>query len=285
MQRAVAALPLRLAYPRVVPAGRADVRAVGAAAATLSVFCLGASRVLWRGEPALDGVPGRAQEVFRYLLLHRERPVRRERITATLWPTLGEAAARNNFNVSLYALRRALARLEPAAAFVCHDAGAYALNPALETWIDRDLYLAHLAHAQARLESRDLAGARAAFDAADALREADLFAEAPYCEWLEPFRREVRDAMLEAGDGLTARLYDLGDLDGCVQVARRIVTIDPCNEHMQRRLMRCFARLDQHHLALRQFYACRDALARELDTIPGLETVALFDRLRRRQPV
>jgi hypothetical protein len=49
--------------------------------------------------------------------------------------------------------------------------------------------------------------------------------------------------------------------------------------------MRCFARLDQHHLALRQFYACRDALARELDTIPGLETVALFDRLRRRQPV
>jgi DNA-binding SARP family transcriptional activator len=39
------------------------------------------------------------------------------------------------------------------------------------------------------------------------------------------------------------------------------------------------------HLALRQYHFCIDALSRELNLIPSPQTVALYQQIRRRQPI
>ena len=44
--------------------------------------------------------------------------------------------------------------------------------------------------------------------------------------------------------------------------------------------MSTYAQLGQHHLAMRQFEDCADALRAELDLTPGPETMALFARMR-----
>ena len=64
-----------------------------------------------------------------------------------------------------------------------------------------------------------------------------------------------------------------------------VVQRDPCREDAHRRLMRCFTRQGQPHLALRQYQACVDALDHELGVDPDPATTALAQQIRVHQPV
>jgi DNA-binding SARP family transcriptional activator len=47
--------------------------------------------------------------------------------------------------------------------------------------------------------------------------------------------------------------------------------------------MRCYARQNQHPLALRQYQACAEALRKELDVPPDEKTTALHEHIRKRE--
>jgi len=64
-----------------------------------------------------------------------------------------------------------------------------------------------------------------------------------------------------------------------------VVQRDPCREDAHRRLMRCFTRQGQPHLALRQYQACVDALDHELGVDPDPAATALAQQIRLHQPV
>jgi DNA-binding SARP family transcriptional activator len=70
-----------------------------------------------------------------------------------------------------------------------------------------------------------------------------------------------------------------------VALCRQLVAGDPCREEAHRRLMRCYSRQGQPHLALRQYLACADALQRELGVDPEPATAGLADQLRGHQPI
>ena len=97
---------------------------------------------------------------------------------------------------------------------------------------------------------------------------------------------EVPVVVLEDGSYRLGGLY-LGrhQYGACVALSRLLVQRDPCHEDAQRRLMRCYTRQGQPHLALRQYQACADALDRELGVDPDPATVALAQQIRRHQPV
>jgi DNA-binding SARP family transcriptional activator len=50
-------------------------------------------------------------------------------------------------------------------------------------------------------------------------------------------------------------------------------------------MMRCYSRLGQLHLAIRQYHLCAATLSRELSLAPGQETTELFAGIRRGEPV
>jgi DNA-binding SARP family transcriptional activator len=63
-------------------------------------------------------------------------------------------------------------------------------------------------------------------------------------------------------------------------VARRILAMDPCNERVRRQLMRCYAAMDQRHLALAQYHRLTGLLWTALRVTPSAETTELYQRLR-----
>jgi DNA-binding SARP family transcriptional activator len=69
-------------------------------------------------------------------------------------------------------------------------------------------------------------------------------------------------------------------LQDCIAVNRKITAVEMGDEHAHRRLMDCFARLNQRHLALRQYQLCTEALAKEFDLKPSQETVALYKTIK-----
>jgi DNA-binding SARP family transcriptional activator len=127
--------------------------------------------------------------------------------------------------------------------------------------------------------------AAAEYERAVALYQGDFLADDPYEEWPVLTREHLLLTYLDALDRLSGLYFGQHQYGACVALSRQLVQRDPCREEAQRRLMRCYARLGQPHLALRQFQACADALHRELGVEPDPATAAVAQLLRQHQPV
>ena len=98
-------------------------------------------------------------------------------------------------------------------------------------------------------------------------------------------RERLRVVYLDTLDRLSHLYFTQGRYGSCATLCQVIVQRDPCREDAHRRLMRCFSRQGQTHLALRQYQVCADALRAELAVDPDPSTVALRDQIRSHQPV
>ena len=163
--------------------------------------------------------------------------------------------------------------------------GTYRLGPQLRLWLDTDEFERHVAGGRRLDAAGDPAGAAAEYERALALYQGDFLADDPYEDWPGTTREHLLLAYLDVLDRLASLAFDQGQYGACVALCRLLVEKDPCREDGHRRLMRCFTRQGQPHLALRQYQACADALDRELGVDPDPATVALADRIRRHQPV
>jgi len=137
----------------LVPAAN-ETTCARSAAPVLSVHVLGPFRASLNDRVIEDWPNCRGKAIFKYLLLHRRHPVARETLIERFWPEAAPDAARNNLNVAIHRLRRALGR--DGFPFVLFSGGQYLLNPELVVAIDADAFLAHAARATALERDQDL---------------------------------------------------------------------------------------------------------------------------------
>jgi DNA-binding SARP family transcriptional activator len=257
----------------------------GDAPDVLAIQCLGSFCVM-HGERKLEPWPNRrAKAVFKYLVIHRETPVAKETLMEVFWPDTGVSAARNNLNVTVHALRRFLRDAHSKVSHVVFRDGCYLIDPILPVWVDANEFERLAAAGEEHERRGQLPEAVRDLHAAEALYQGGLFDDDPYEEWVQALRRELQDRYV----GVLERLGDLyravEDDRGCLDVARKIIAVEPFREAAHRELMRCYARQGQQHLALRQYLDCASALQDALDTRPEPRTVELYGQIRRREPV
>jgi DNA-binding SARP family transcriptional activator len=251
----------------------------------IEVYMLSPFRV-FANDRAIDEWPNcKGKAIFKYLATHRGQPVAKEVLMDVFWPDAEPDAARNNLNVAIYGLRKALARADPDYAFVLFRQGCYSLNPALRMWVDVEAFVGHLRQARAAEQSDDIAGAMAQYRVALAIYHGPLLVEDRYENWLAPYRQSLRDSYAELLNRLATHTFGEGDFESCAAIGTKLLEVDNCDEQAHRLLMRCYGRMGHAHLALRQYHFCVDALARELNLIPSPQTVALFQQIRQRQPI
>jgi DNA-binding SARP family transcriptional activator len=253
-------------------------------AQVLSVQLLGRLRVRL-DDVAVDVRPSsRGRSLFKYLVTHRDPWPLREQLMDTFWPEAAPAAARNSLNVAVHGLRRAFRDSARGPVVVLED-GAYRLGPQLRLWLDSDEFEHHVAGGR-QLEAAGVPAAAAAeYERALALYQGDFLADDPYEEWPATTREHLLLDYLDVLDRLSAIWFDGHQYGASVALCRLLVERDPCREDGHRRLMRCYSRQGQPHLALRQYQACADALDRDLGVEPDPATVALAEQIRRHRPV
>jgi DNA-binding SARP family transcriptional activator len=256
-----------------------DVREV------LAIQCLGAFCVL-HGDRRLEPWPSRrAKAVFKYLVIHRDRPVQKDTLMEVFWPDTGADAARNNLNVAVHALRRFLREAHAKTSHVVFKDGCYAIDPALPIWVDREEFERLVAAGEEHERSGRLPEAVRDLHAAEVLYQGGLFDDEPYEEWMLERRRELQDRYVGVLDRLGELYRTVEDDRACIEVARKMLAVEPFREAAHRELMRCYAREGQPHLALRQYLDCARALEEALDTRPGAKTVELYEQIRGHEPV
>jgi DNA-binding SARP family transcriptional activator len=240
--------------------GRLDVRVAGARVAS------------WGGQ--------RTRTLFQYLLMHR-RPVHREVLMELLWPGHTYPSARNNLNVCVYGLRRALGSSCPGARYVVYSDACYSLNRALDWDIDRDRFVDTAERGRRSEDHETPAGTVAVLERAVSAYGGPLFDGDPAADWFLPERTALQELFLQVLERLATLLAEQGDVDGAQHALERLLREDDCRESAHRLLMRCFARRGQRDLVARQFQRCAARLDADLDITPSAETVDLFHALTR----
>ncbi|MFF1834310.1 BTAD domain-containing putative transcriptional regulator [Streptomyces sp. NPDC058231] len=106
----------------------------------------------------------------------------------------------------------------------------------------------------------------------------ELLPEDRYADWAgERCRRleALRDQLVPA---LAERLLTAGRVDEAVEVVRSAVDRSPADEVLNLLATRVWCDIGRPRQAIRQYHACREALADELGVRPGAELEALHSR-------
>jgi DNA-binding SARP family transcriptional activator len=270
--------------PEPMPAPAGPVTGYPAPEADIAASALGPLevRVCGRRVPRWNSLKARA--VFQYLLVHQDRPTRRDVLMALQWPDHSHTSARNNLNVALYSLRNTLDGLGQDAQPILYRDGCYILNPDLTWWIDRNEFLSSVDHArQARLADRP-GQVIDAYSRAIKLYRGPLFEDDGAGDWYLPEQRRLNDLYGQALEDLAETHLELGQLPEALQFGQLAIGNDPCSEAMHRLLMRCYASKNQQQLVNRQYSVCIAALRAELGVTPSEETTQLFRELIERRP-
>ncbi|HEX2502643.1 MAG TPA: BTAD domain-containing putative transcriptional regulator [Miltoncostaeaceae bacterium] len=216
---------------------------------TLEVRCLGPTRLTAGG--AAIAPPRRSRLVFQYLVARRRRPVPRDVLLEAFWPGSSPRAARNSLNVAVTLLRRAFRPVYGDCPIVVFRDEAYALEPGLDVWVDREEF-GRLAREGDRLRrAGDLAEAVSAYRRADALYGGPLFEEEPYEDWIVTARREVEGEHLDVLGHLGDCLASLGEHETSAEAYRRILAAEPHRDDVRRLLAERYEALGRPGLAQR----------------------------------
>jgi DNA-binding SARP family transcriptional activator/tetratricopeptide (TPR) repeat protein len=231
-----------------------------------------------RLEDDLRGRQGRL--LFAYLVLHRERPVRRDELAEALWAGTGAPAGYD----SLLAppLSRLRKTLGPG---VLEGRSELQLRLADDAWIDWEAARSGVRTAQRALAAEELQDAwdhaRAALEIAGGGLLPGL--EAP---WIDGKRSELADLRVEALEALAVAGARLGAAawPEAEQAARAAVQAEPFRESARAALMEVLRARGNVAEALRVYEGVRVLLREELGAAPGPALVALHEQLLRDEP-
>jgi DNA-binding SARP family transcriptional activator len=104
-------------------------------------------------------------------------------------------------------------------------------------------------------------------------------------DWSVLPRERLRVDYLDTLDRLSHIYFIQEQYTSCIMLCQMILAQDACREDVHCRLMRCYSHQNQHHLALRQYQTCVEALDRELGVAPAPTTTQIYERIRRREAV
>ena len=218
----------------------------------------------------------KARALLAYLAMNPGAPQPREMVADLLWGSRGQEQSRHSLRQMLVDLRKSL----PSRATAAFDDGD-------ELFLDADLVDVDVL----RFEKLVGVGTESALiDASELYRGEFLkgltIREEGFEEWTAIQRSRLTETAVEALSKLVAIQAEKGERELAIQVALRLLAIDPLDESAHRWLMRIYADLGRREAALKQYEECKSLLMRELAIEPDDETRSLQSRIRdgRRAP-
>jgi adenylate cyclase len=207
-------------------------------------------------------------------LAERGTGVPRETLMALLWPDSGDRHARSSLRQTLTAVRRDLG--DAATAIGAQDNHSVALDPAAV-----DIETAEFGRLAQSDDPADLSRAR------DLWRGEFLEGIGPVTPEFDRWAEAERGALRAAFESVLLRLCDFhagaGRTDEVIATALRLLTLDPLQEHVHRRVIEAYRQQRRFDAALRQFETLRGVLQGELGVQPEPATLELVREVRRQR--
>jgi len=242
---------------------------------SIRIYLLGRFEIVREGQKLrADEWPRRkAAALIKYLAIQK-RLVKDQAIDL-FWPDSDLDSGANNLYRTLHELRQTLNKSlgeDSADQVFRFEDGVLSLEDSV--WVDA-VEFERLGSVLSKTQSERIAS----LEEAIALYQGDLLPDDLYAEWTLSPRESLRRGYREASLALTALYRDAGYYDRVFPLLIPLLAHDLADEPVHRELMRAYALTGRRHDALRQYQACVQALASELDLAPEPETAALYTQI------
>jgi predicted ATPase/DNA-binding SARP family transcriptional activator len=247
---------------------------VGETVQNIKIFLFGPPRVEIGANRVETGL--RKSTALLAYLTFSNQPFDRETLASLFWPEDNRSTALGNLRRAIYRIQRMLGTN-----FIVAKNKTVERNLDLPIWVDVALF--HQITASAESQNAAQLQYAAELYTADFMAGFSLPDSPGFDDWhffeAESLRRSLGDVLDRLVNACGSQL----DWGSAISYARRLVLLDPLNERTNRRLMELYAQTDQVPAALRQYEELRLRLQNELNLEPDLETVELYEAVRKRQ--
>ena len=243
---------------------------------SVQIFLLGKFEITRVGNVlnAQDWKRRKAAALFQRLAY--ERRLVKDQAIDFLWPESDMTTGSNNLYRALYSLRQTLDSFLGAGAageIFSFEDGVLYLNDTV--WVDATEFERLCEIIPGELHEQRVARLEKAL----ALYQGDFLPDERYAEWALLPREALIRRHRETSLILAKHHLDRRDYPAVLSLLSPLLTRDPADEPVHCELMRAYALSGQRHAALRQYQACVEALAAELDVPPAVETAAVYAQI------
>ena len=216
-------------------------------------------------------------DLLRLLALRAGQPVPVAVLLEALWPAVDETKGRAS-------LRNALSQLRRAVGSDCVERRLDGLV-LKDAWVDAVAFTELAAEARRAAKGGDISRALTVTREAEALYLDHFRAHDADGQWVAEEREALAHRYLTLIADAADLAVEVGAMRDAVDLATRVLAIDPCSERAYRAVMHGYAGLGETQRALREYESCRAVLADELGVDPSPQTRALHLQLLSADPV
>lgn len=249
-------------------------------------------RLFSRFSVELDGQPleglevRKVQELFSYLLIHRDRPHSRETLAGILWDAQSTAQSKKYLRQALWQLQNSLQSLEENSTepILIVEPEWLRINSNASIQLDIDEL------ETAFISSHGIRGRELAASQIDILETATQFYKDDlllgwYQDWCIFERERLQNMYIAILDKLMGYFEAHGYYEDGIAYGTRILGFDRARERTHRSLMRLYYLADDRTRALRQYKQCKEALDEELSVKPAKKTDEIYTLVVEDRPV
>ena len=221
----------------------------------------------------------KVQELFSYLVLHRDKAHHRDQLADLLWADSGAGDSKKYLRKALWKLKSDLRSLD------CTLEEDLQVEP---QWVRLSMGPGCWADVsefeQIYTNLRSVPGAKLSPDQYENLKKAkeiyrgDLL-DGCYWDWCILDRERFREMLLIMINKLMGYCEAQGDFEAGIGYGNEILQYDRAHERTHRRMMRLYDLSGNRTEALRQYERCQAALQTELAVDPSNRTKALYQRI------
>jgi DNA-binding SARP family transcriptional activator len=247
----------------------------------LHICLFGKFKMLYGEQVLADFDAYKAQELFCYLLIHRDRPHTREALADLLWRGRSTAQSKKYLRKTLWQLQAALgSQVGPLGKRVLLvEPDWIQLNSKAALWLDIAVFeRAFICLQGVPGRELDSQGAQTLQSAVDLYRGELL--ENWYQDWCLCERERLQNIYRAILDKLISYCEAQRNYEAGLVCAARILRCDRARERTHRQLMRLHYLAGDRTTALRQYEHCVAILKEELGVTPTRRTVALYKQIR-----
>ncbi len=238
----------------------------------------GRLRVL-RNDIALEGLDScKVQELFSFLLLHRNVSHSREALAALLWEDCSTSQAKKYLRQALWQLQAVLEPKSESNRIVLVSPEWLQLNPRSDLWLDVDVFEKAFSLIQQPVVKELGAQEIQTIHLAVQLYTNELLAGS-YREWCLYERDRFQNMHLSMLDKLMDYCEQHHQYEIGLAYGLRILQYDRARERTHRQMMRLYYLAGDRTLALRQYQRCVEALEEDLGVKPERRTIQAYDQI------
>lgn len=220
--------------------------------------------------------PHKAQELFAYLLIYRDRPHFREKLATMLWPNSSQSQSKGYLRQTLWQLQTAIGADNN---LLLLESDWIQIDPGAGFWLDVACFEQAYSDAQGRLGKELDKCQRESLEEAVSMYQADLL-ENWYLDWCLFERERLQNMNLTMLGKLVGYHEAHRQYETAISYASQILRWDQAHERTYRRMMRLHYLAGNRSGALRTYNRCREALGEGLGVLPSRQTTAVFEQIR-----